>query len=93
VRCRPWPPCTPSTATGCASSGSTHVPSAQSFAEERGVRYENYLDPNGEFLAAAGIGTFPSTLLVSTDGTIVRLRAGEVDQTTLASLIEEDLLS
>jgi thiol-disulfide isomerase/thioredoxin len=68
-------------------------PSAQSFAEERGVRYENYLDPNGEFLAAAGIGTFPSTLLVSTDGTIVRLRAGEVDQTTLASLIEEDLLS
>lgn len=68
-------------------------PAAASFAEARGVRYENYLDRNGEFLAAAGIGTFPSTLLVTADGTIVRLRAGEVDQPTLASLIEQELLS
>lgn len=64
-------------------------PGAVSFAEQYGVRYETYLDPNGEFLAAAGIGTFPSTLLVAPDGTIVRQRAGEVSQEQLEELLEE----
>lgn len=68
-------------------------PTAVAFAEERGVRYENYLDPNGEFLIAAGIGTFPSTLFVAADGTIVSQRAGEVHQEELESLITSELLS
>jgi thiol-disulfide isomerase/thioredoxin len=65
---------------------------AVSFAEERGVRYETLLDPDGQFLTAAGIGTFPSTLFVAADGTIVAQRAGEIDQATLEDVIAEVLL-
>jgi thiol-disulfide isomerase/thioredoxin len=66
---------------------------ARSFAEERGVRYEGYFDPDGAFLAAAGIATFPSTLLVDAAGTIVVQRGGEVTQSELEQLIEQWLLS
>lgn len=62
---------------------------ARAFAEERGVRYESYLDPDGQFLSAAGIGTFPTTLLVAADGSIVVQRAGEVTQDELERLIDE----
>lgn len=65
---------------------------ARSFAEERGVRYETYLDPDGQFLAAAGIATFPSTLLVNAAGTIVVQRAGEVTQVELEALIAQWLV-
>lgn len=65
---------------------------ARSFAEERGVRYETYLDPDGQFLAAAGIATFPSTLLVDASGTIVVQRAGEVTQQELEALITQWLV-
>lgn len=60
-----------------------------SFARERGVFYENYLDPDGRFLTATGIAAMPTTLLVSADGTILEQRSGEVDQTTLTRLVEE----
>ena len=65
---------------------------ARSFAEERGVKYETYLDPDGQFLAAAGIATFPSTLLVNASGTIVVQRAGEVTQVELEALIAQWLV-
>jgi thiol-disulfide isomerase/thioredoxin len=65
---------------------------AQAFASERGVRYESYLDPDGTFLTAAGIATFPSTLLVDANGTIVVQRAGEVSQDELERLIDQWLL-
>lgn len=65
---------------------------ARTFAEERGVRYEGYFDPDGVFLAAAGIATFPSTLLVDASGTIVVQRAGEMTQSELEQLIEAWLL-
>jgi thiol-disulfide isomerase/thioredoxin len=67
-------------------------PAAVSFAAERGVSYETLLDPDGQFLAAAGIGTFPSTLFVAADGTIVAQRAGEIDQATLEAVIDEVFL-
>lgn len=65
---------------------------ARAFADERGVRYESYLDPDGRFLTAAGIATFPTTLLVAPDGSIVVQRAGEVTQDELERLIDEWLL-
>jgi thiol-disulfide isomerase/thioredoxin len=66
---------------------------ARAFAEERGVRYESYLDTDGQLLAAAGIATFPTTLLIDPDGSIVVQRAGEVTQDELERLIVEWLLS
>lgn len=66
---------------------------ARAFAEEHGLRYESYLDPDGRFLAAAGIATFPTTLLVSAEGSILVQRGGEVSQSELERLIEEYLLS
>jgi peroxiredoxin len=65
---------------------------ARAFAEERGVRYESYLDPDGRFLTAVGIATFPTTLLVADDGSILVQRAGEVTQDELERLIDEWLL-
>jgi peroxiredoxin len=65
---------------------------ARTFAEERGVRYESYLDPDGAFLAAAGIATFPSTLLVNATGTVVVQRAGELTQSELERLITDWLV-
>lgn len=61
---------------------------AADFAEAYGVRYEHYLDPNGEFLAAAGVVVFPSTLFVAPDGTVAALRLGEISQATLTALVE-----
>lgn len=61
----------------------------RSFAAERGVTYELLRDPDGEFLVANGIATFPTTLLVDTDGTVVRQRAGEMSQAELEAAIEE----
>jgi thiol-disulfide isomerase/thioredoxin len=65
---------------------------AIAFARERGVAFETLLDPDGEFLAAAGIGTFPSTLLVAADGTIVVQRAGEISEEELEHLVTAELL-
>lgn len=66
---------------------------ARAFADEHGVRYESYLDPDGAFLAAAGIATFPTTLLVNAQGSVVVQRGGELTQAELERLIDEWLLS
>ncbi len=61
----------------------------ESFARDRGVFYENYLDSNGEFLAAVGITAMPTTLFVSPGGTILEQRSGELDEAALSALIEK----
>lgn len=66
---------------------------ARSFADEHGITYDTYRDPDGSFLAAAGIATFPSTLFVAPDGTIVQQHAGELTADELTRIIDEELLS
>jgi thiol-disulfide isomerase/thioredoxin len=65
---------------------------AAAFAEEFGVEYPTYLDTDGDFTSANGIATYPSTLFVDADGTIVRQKAGEVTLDELRQLIDEELL-
>lgn len=65
---------------------------AAAFAEEFGVEYPTYLDTDGEFTSANGIATYPSTLFVAADGTIVRQKAGEVTLDELRQLVETELL-
>jgi thiol-disulfide isomerase/thioredoxin len=65
---------------------------AAAFAEEFGVEYPTYLDTDGEFTTANGIATYPSTLFVAADGTIVRQRAGELTLDELRQLIQTELL-
>lgn len=65
---------------------------AASFAEQLGVDYPTYLDRDGEFLAAHGIATFPSTLFVDADGVIVRQVAGELTEAELRQIIDEELM-
>lgn len=65
---------------------------AARFAEELGVDYPTYLDSDGEFIAANGIATYPSTLFVDADGVIVRQVAGEITEAELRQIIDEDLL-
>lgn len=44
----------------------------QSFAAERGVRYELLRDPDGAYTDGIGIASAPFTVFVAADGTIVR---------------------
>ncbi len=63
----------------------------ESFARDKGVQYELFYDGNGEFISEVGIAAFPVTLFVAADGTIVQ-QTGQLDQTTLTSIIESELL-
>ncbi|MFM2073611.1 MAG: hypothetical protein RLZZ623_3875 [Actinomycetota bacterium] len=54
----------------------------ESFAHDRGVRYELLRDPDGAFTDAVGIANAPVTLFIAADGTIVRQTAS-LDAATL----------
>lgn len=61
----------------------------RSFAEDLGIGYELLRDPNGEFVVANGVATFPTTLFVSADGRIVVQVAGELSTTDIESALQE----
>jgi thiol-disulfide isomerase/thioredoxin len=63
----------------------------EKFARDKGVQYELFYDGNGEFISKVGISTFPVTLFVKADGTIVK-QTGQLDAATLTSLINSELL-
>ncbi len=65
--------------------------SEEKFARNRGVNYELFYDPNGEFTTAMHIANFPQTLLVNADGTIVE-QTGELTAAKLEDLIRTKLL-
>jgi thiol-disulfide isomerase/thioredoxin len=65
--------------------------SEDKFARERGVQYELFYDPNGEFTTAMRIANFPQTLLVDASGTIVE-QTGELTADKLEDLIRTKLL-
>ena len=65
--------------------------SEEKFARERGVQYELFYDPNGEFTTAMRIANFPQTLLVDASGTIVE-QTGELTADKLEDLIRTKLL-
>ncbi len=60
----------------------------ESFAAERGVRYELLRDPDGAYQATIEIATAPFTLFVGADGTIVR-QTGVLDADELRAHVEE----
>jgi cytochrome c biogenesis protein CcmG/thiol:disulfide interchange protein DsbE len=64
---------------------------ALEFAARYNVTYPTYLDPDGVFITAAGIGTMPVTLFVDANGIIVKQFAGEINYATLTSIIESEL--
>ena len=61
----------------------------QSFAADRGVRYELFGDPDGEYTSAVGIVTAPVTLFVAADGTIVR-QTGELNEQEIRAILAEE---
>lgn len=61
----------------------------RSFASDVGVEYELVRDPNGRFVTANGIATFPTTLFVRADGTIVEQVAGEISIDDLTRALSE----
>jgi peroxiredoxin len=65
--------------------------SEEKFARAKGVNYELFYDPNGEFTTAMHIANFPQTLLVNADGTIVE-QTGELTAAKLEELIRTKLL-
>lgn len=60
----------------------------ESFARDRGVRYELLRDVDGGFTDALGIVTQPVTLFVAADGTIVR-QTGVLDEAELRAFAAE----
>lgn len=60
----------------------------RSFAQDLGIDYELFRDPNANFVVANGVATFPTTLFVSASGRIVIQTAGELSPTDIMSSIE-----
>ena len=65
--------------------------SEEKFARDRGVQYELFYDPSGEFTTAMRIANFPQTLFVDSSGTIVD-QTGELTADKLEDLIRTKLL-
>ncbi len=60
---------------------------ARDFAAEYGITYPLLRDPNGASLAALGVGTFPMTYLVGSNGTILEQHAGEITAAELDRML------
>lgn len=61
----------------------------RSFAEDLGIDYELFRDPNGEFVVANGVATFPTTFFVGADGSIRIQKAGELSSADIESALQE----
>ena len=57
------------------------------FTAEFGVTYPQYRDTNSEFVVAGGVATFPTTLLIGSDGLIVGQYAGEMTPADIDEVI------
>lgn len=53
------------------------------FADDVGVTYRLFRDPNGSFTVANGIATFPTTFFVAADGRVTEQIAGELSEAEL----------
>jgi peroxiredoxin len=60
----------------------------KSFAEELGIDYELFRDPNANFVVANGVATFPTTFFVDSDGRIRLQKAGELSPDDIMSALE-----
>lgn len=61
----------------------------RSFADDVGVTYELLRDPDARLVTVNGVATFPTTLFVAPDGTVVRQIAGEVSAAELTTALDE----
>lgn len=61
------------------------------FADDLGISYPLYRDPDGTFQVELGIELIPTTLFVRADGTIAQLYMGALDQDRLAALAASEL--
>lgn len=61
----------------------------RAFAEDLGIDYELFRDPNGEFVVANGVATFPTTFFVGADGSIRIQEAGELSPSEIESALQE----
>ena len=59
----------------------------QAFAQDLGVTYQLWRDPNGKMLVANGISIFPTTLFVSADGTISKQVSGELTTAAITAAL------
>jgi thiol-disulfide isomerase/thioredoxin len=66
---------------------------AAAFAAARGVDYELYRDTEAAVPTKLDIGTFPATLFVTPDGTIMTVRQGALTADSLRATIDEELLT
>jgi thiol-disulfide isomerase/thioredoxin len=60
----------------------------RTFAEELGIDYELFRDPNANFVVANGVATFPTTFFVDADGRIRQQKSGELSPADIRSAIE-----
>jgi cytochrome c biogenesis protein CcmG, thiol:disulfide interchange protein DsbE len=67
------------------------VPVALAFADEVGVTYELWEDPDGDWFRATGGRGAPYTLLIDADGAVAHRHAGPVTERSLLGLLDEHL--
>jgi len=59
-----------------------------SFADDLGVDYELVRDPDGRFVTATGVATYPATFAVDAEGNIIAQIAGELSDNEITRLME-----
>ena len=73
------------------NSSALDAKSEERFARDRGVQYELFYDPDGEFTTAIRVANFPQTLFIDATGKIVD-QTGELTVDKLEALIRTKLL-
>ena len=59
------------------------VETAQAFLDKHGAAYPNFLDETGDQVAAARVGTMPTTYFLDADGNVAAMHAGEITEAEL----------
>lgn len=65
---------------------------ARAFAAKRGVTYEQFLDHTGRSVDGLKLTVFPSTILITADGTVALVQRAALTAPELRDLIEQHLL-
>jgi peroxiredoxin len=70
-------------ATFIGVSPNDTVETAQAFLDKHGAAYPNFLDETGDQVAAAKVGTMPTTYFLDADGNVAAMHAGEITEAEL----------
>lgn len=61
----------------------------RSYLEQHGIRFPVYLDTDDSIRQAYGVNQFPTTFFIRPDGTILKIRVGQMDEAFIEQSVRE----